>query len=202
MENWWCWIDAEQPFSLLTWGSLSRGILWSLSTSTKTEKEREKSTVATLRALSFGQRVQGGFKINLSQPEANYTSVSPTPHVCCPKPPTEKGVTLKVSQTNFKLLGLLAVSLEMTFMWKCFRNIKVNHPLSLLASSSRVKRTLNSSLFFPTKWIRTSLNVSTIMWRNRAQLNTSLYVSSFSHHRTPYSPWSLFKKKKVKQAVL
>lgn len=81
-----------------------------------------------------------------------------THHGCCPNlPPKHRGHFESTSDSKWP--GLLALSVKMPFMWRCFRNIKVNHPLSWLASSSRVKRKLNSSSFFLTKWIRTSLHL-------------------------------------------
>lgn len=130
------------------------------------------------------------FKVDL-QINHNWMPIihlSLTSHGCYLNLPHNTEVTLKVPQTNPKLPGLLAVSLKMTFMWKCFRNIKVNHPLSLLASSSRVKRKLNFSSFFPTKWIRTSFNLFHIICRNTAQLGACSLP--------------LFKKKKVKPRLL
>lgn len=56
-----CWIDVEQLLSPFTCGSPSRGVLWSLRRAAKSKKERKQWALATLRALSFGQRVQGGF---------------------------------------------------------------------------------------------------------------------------------------------
>lgn len=115
--------------------------------------------MAILTALSFGQRVQGGFTGKSFTTKCQlYIWISPSMGVVLISPKIQRSLW-KVPQTHSKLPGLLAVSLKMTFMWKCFRNIKVNHPLSLLASSSRIKRKLNSSSFFPTKRIGTSLNL-------------------------------------------
>lgn len=114
--------------------------------------------MAILTALSFGQRVQSGFTDKSFTTKCQlYIWISPSMGIVLISPKIQRS-PWKVPQTHTKLPGLLAVSLKMTFMWKCFRNIKVNHPLSLLASHSRIKRKLNAS-FFPTKRIGTSLNL-------------------------------------------
>lgn len=133
--------------------------------------------MATLTALSFVQRVQGGFTGKSFTTRCQlYIWISPSMDVVLISPKIQRS-PWKVPQTHSKLPGLFAVSLKMTFMWKCFRNIKVNHPLSLLASSSSIKRKLCSSSFFPTKWIRTSLNLLHVIRRNGTQPNISLSVS-------------------------
>lgn len=152
-------------------------------------REREIN-ISHTSGLWLLARVQGDLQIKLAQWDANYTSEyhPPPSNGCYLNLPHDTGVTLKVPQTNAKLPGSLAVSLKMTSMWKCFRNIKVNHPLSLLASSSRVQRKLNSSSFFPTKWIRTSFNLLHIICRNAAWPNAC--------------PSLFLQKKKVKHRLL
>lgn len=181
----WCWTSV----STINLGSPSRGVLWSLSTAAKSEekkREREKSTLVTLRALSFEQRVQGGFTDKSFTTGCQmYIWVSPV-----------MGIVLIFPQIQRSLWKCLKQTLNyqdyLLFLWKWLScenasDIKVNHSQSLLASSRRVKRKWNSS-FFSTKWIRTSFNLLHITCSNGAQPNVSLSL--------------FFKKKQVKHILL